>query len=131
MASTGATEEQEQQAFVQWLQVKNIPHHHSPNEGGNGRGNAIRGRKMKMMGTSKGFPDLLVFIPIENCYGEIDAFQPIAIEMKRAKGGTTSAEQKVWISTLEMAGIPSKVCHGCKEAIELVEQTLKEINGDH
>jgi hypothetical protein len=131
MASVVPTEEQEQQAFVQWLEIKGYPHHHSPNETGGGRGNAIRGRKMKIMGTSKGFPDLLVFLPIENRYGEVDAYQPIAIEMKRQKGGTTSQEQKGWLALLEQAGIPNEVCHGCKEAIEFVEQQMREVKGEY
>ena len=52
------TEEEEQKAFVDWLNAKKYPHHHSPNEGGGGRQNAIRGAKMKRLGMSKGYWDL-------------------------------------------------------------------------
>lgn len=76
------------------------------------------------MGTSKGFPDLLVFIPIKGATGEVDSYQPMAIEMKRKKYSTTSKEQKDWLEILEMAGIPSKVCKGASEAIEFVENML-------
>ena len=58
------TEAQEQTVFVQWCQLNHIIVHHSPNEGGGGRAAAIRGAKMKKLGTSKGFWDLEVFIPI-------------------------------------------------------------------
>ncbi len=45
----------------------------------------------------------------------------VAIEMKRKKGGATSANQKQWIKTLNEAGIQAVVCKGCDEAIEFIE----------
>ena len=125
------TEEEEQIAFVQWCRLKGIICHHSGNEiGGSTSAMKARAVKMKKMGTSKGFPDLLVFIPIVGTTGEPDAYQPIAIEMKRKKNSTTSAEQKEWLKVLEMAGIPSQVCKGAEEAIAFVEENIKEIEGE-
>lgn len=89
-----------------------------------------RAIKMKKMGTSKGFPDLLVFIPIVGTTGEPDAYQPLAIEMKRKKNSMTSTEQKAWLKVLEMAGIPSRVCKGAEDAVAFVEESIKEIEGD-
>lgn len=124
------TEEQEQIEFVRWLEANQIPHFHCPNEvGGQTKALRVRAIKMKRMGVSKGVPDLFVFIPIEGVTGKIDAYQPLAIEMKRQKGSTTSKEQKEWLKLLEMAGIPGAVCKGAEKAIEFVEQSIKEIEG--
>ena len=122
------TEEQEQIAFVQWCRLNGIVCHHSGNEiGGSTPAMKARAIKMKKLGTSKGFPDLLLFIPITGITGRVDSYQPLAIEMKRTKGSTTSPEQKEWLKILELAGIPCAVCKGADAAIKFVEQTMKEI----
>jgi len=119
------TEDQEQMAFVNWLKIKRIPHFHCPNEvGGQTKALKIRAIKMKRLGVARGVPDLFVFVPIKGATGEVDSYQPLAIEMKRQKYSTTSKEQKEWLEILEMAGIPSRVCKGAGEAIEFVENML-------
>ena len=121
-------EDEETMAFHQWLEVKGIPHTHIPNEiGGSTPAMKARALKMKKMGTSKGFPDLLVFIPVLGNTNEPDAYQPLSIEMKRKKGSTTSPEQKRWLQILELAGIPGAICKGAEEAIKFVEENIKEI----
>lgn len=118
-------EQDEQIAFVEWCRLKGIIVHHSGNEiGGSTKAMKLRAIKMKRMGTSKGFPDLLVFVPIKGATGEVDSYQPLAIEMKRQKYSTTSKEQKEWLEILEMAGIPSRVCKGAGDAIEFVKNML-------
>jgi len=130
MASIVPLEDDEQKVFVRWCHLNGIICHHSPNEiGGSLPAMKARARKMREMGTSKGFPDLLVFIPIYGNTDEPDAYQPLAIEMKKQKGSTTSKEQKEWLKILEMAGIPGAVCKGADKAIEFVEQEIKEIEG--
>ena len=125
-------EQDEQIAFVQWCHANKIICHHSGNEiGGSTAAIKARAIKMKKLGTSKGFPDLLLFIPIKGVTGRADAYQPIAIEMKRQKGSTTSAEQKQWLKIFEMSGIPCAVCKGAEKAIEFVEEIIKEIGGDN
>ena len=121
------TEEEEQKAFVDWLNAKKYPHHHSPNEGGGGRQNAIRGARMKRLGTSKGFWDLIIFLPVKGITGTIDSYQPIMIEMKVQKGGQVSSEQRSWGHIYEKAGIPCRICKGAGEAIAFVEEIKKEI----
>lgn len=124
-------EDEEQMAFVQWCQLNNLIVHHSGNEiGGSTRAVKVRAIKMKKMGTSKGFPDLLVFIPVYGITKRVDCYQMCAIEMKRKKGSTTSPEQKQWLKVLEMAGIPSAICKGADAAIEFVESIRKEINDE-
>lgn len=119
------TEETEQILFVQYCQMKGYIVHHCANEvGGGSMQLKLRAIKAKRMGTSKGFPDLLIFVPINGITGEIDTYQPIAIEMKRRKGGVTSPEQKKWGEIMELAGFPFKVCHGCDEAIEFVKEVM-------
>ena len=122
-------EEDEQIAFVQWCRLNHIIVHHSGNEiGGSTAAVKVRAIKMKKMGTSKGFPDLLVFIPVYGTTGEIDCYQMCAIEMKRRKGSTTSAEQKEWLRVLTESGVLCAVCKGAEEAIKFVEGIRKEIN---
>lgn len=122
-------EEEEQIAFVQWCRLNNIIVHHSGNEiGGSTSAMKARAVKMKKMGTSKGFPDLLVFIPVRGTTGWIDCYQMCAIEMKRQKGSTTSKEQKAWINILNGSGCLSKVCKGADDAIRFVERIRKDAN---
>lgn len=121
------TEEQEQIAFVQWCRLKGYVVHHCANEvGGGSMQLKMRAIKAKKMGTSKGFPDLLIFVPIYGIEDEVDAYQPIAIEMKRRKGGKTSPEQLKWGEILQEAGFPFKVCFGCEEAIKFVNEVLDD-----
>lgn len=125
MSELYPTEEQEQTMFVQWCRLNNIIVHHSPNEGGGGRQAAIRGARMKKLGTSKGFWDLMLFVPIKGITNEVDAYQPIMIEMKTRKGGKVSPEQKNWGEVYKLAGIESKICKGAEEAIAFVESYLQ------
>lgn len=119
------SEEQEQMDFVQYCKTQGWKLHHSANEvGGSTAQMKMRAIKAKRMGTSKGFPDLLVFVPIEGIEYEVDAYQPIAIEMKRKVGSVTSPAQKEWGIILEKAGIPFKICKGCDEAIRFVKQVM-------
>jgi hypothetical protein len=122
-------EEDEQIAFVGWCRLNGILVHHCANElGGSTAAIKARGRKMKRLGTSKGFPDLLVFIPVYGATGDIDAYQMCAIEMKRKTGGRVSIEQKEWLEVLQASGVMSAVCKGADEAIEFIEAIRKEIN---
>ena len=123
-------ETDEQIAFVQWCHLNNIIVHHSGNElGGSTAAIKARGRKMKRMGTSKGFPDLLVFVPVYGATGEADAYQMCAVEMKRKIGGRLSQEQKEWLDILQASGVLTAVCKGAEEAIRFINNVVQEING--
>lgn len=125
----GATEEQEQMAFVNWLNINHIPHFHCPNEvGGQTKSLRVRAVKMKRMGVSRGVPDLLVFIPVYGTTGDVDAYQMCAVEMKRKTGGRTSTEQKEWLDILQASGVMCAVCKGADEAIAFIDAIRKEIN---
>lgn len=143
------TEYQESVKFHQWLQAREIPHAHIPNE--NGRKSGARGAMNKRMGVSSGFPDYLVIVPtkvqvIPN-YAVIKDIKletrsdgvkvptiytfferTIAIELKRAKKSLskTSEAQNKWLEILNNAGIESVVCYGADEAIEFIRSLLPE-----
>lgn len=121
MASNCPTEYSECQTFHHYLEMKGIPHTHIGNESQlGGRAGIIRGARLKAIGQSKGFPDYLLFPLTKN----FDQRIPVAIEMKRRRGGAISAAQEWWIETLGEAGFHCAVCHGATEAIELVENLL-------
>lgn len=124
-----AYEEDEQIAFVQWCRLYNIVVHHSGNElAGSTPALRRRGVKMKRLGTSKGFPDLLVFIPVYGTTGEVDCYQMCALEMKRKRGGRVTQEQKEWLEILQASGVMCAVCRGAEEAVNYVDAIRKEIN---
>jgi hypothetical protein len=70
--------------------------------------------KNKASGVVKGVPDYVIVLP------ETVLF----IELKKAKGGTVSKEQKIWVSRLTLAGCPARVCRGAEEAIAFVKEFL-------
>jgi hypothetical protein len=110
------TEEREQMAVVQYLELKGHKFTAIPNETGGGVEHYRRATKMKRQGVRKGFPDMVAII--NN--------QFICIEMKRIKGSKISQEQKDWIEAIERASIPVKVCYGSDEAIEFIQQFEKQ-----
>ena len=135
------TEDQEQEAFVQWLRLKGYPHFRVPNE--TYTRSWSQKAKNKKLGVSSGGPDLFVVVPADYSdatmefihYGDNPVVSGdgvygknhrlVAIEMKRKKGGVTSANQKQWIKTLNEAGIQAVVCKGCDAAIEFIESITK------
>lgn len=106
------TEDQEQRTLVAYLRVKGYKLHHSPNATGHTAEARRRAGRMKAAGTSKGFPDLLVFTG-KNSY---------AIELKRRKGGKVTPEQREWLQVLAAHGFKVAVCRGAGEAIQLIEE---------
>ena len=122
-------EDDEAIAFADWLRAMRIPHTHIANEiGGSTAAAKVRALKAKRMGQTAGVWDYEVFIPVENIYGEVDAYQEVRVELKRTKGSTTSPAQRQWGKVYEMAGIPCAVCKGAEAAIRFVETIRKEIN---
>lgn len=104
------TEEVEQIAVVQYLELKGHKYSHIPNSTFT-KSWSVKSRN-KRMGVRPGLPDLFCII------GDT----PVWIEMKRLKGGTLSAAQKEWIEALEQAGQTVKVCRGADEAIKFIQQ---------
>lgn len=103
------TEEQEQILFIQWLRSKRLDYWHTPNSTYTKSWN--QKRKNQAMGVQSGIPDLFVIVN-----GKV-----VGVEMKRAKGGVVSSNQKIWIERLNNAGIETIVAKGHKQAIDFIE----------
>lgn len=100
------TERQEQIWFVTWLKKQGYWCHHSPN---GGKRHFIEGYNLKLMGVSKGFPDVFVPLPMGK-------YHSLFIEMKPLKGGKIEKEQSEWINYLREKGFYAEVAHGFEEA---------------
>jgi hypothetical protein len=108
------TEDEEQEAFVQWLELKNIPHSFIPNSTYTTSW-SVKNRNKKL-GLRAGLPDLLVVIP--NKY-------LLFVEMKRRKAAYPTKAQKEWISVLNsVKNVEARVCRGCDEAIDFISSVL-------
>jgi len=116
------SEHQEQSIFVEWCRVGGIAVSSVPNgffvpvKTQSDR-NRLNGqiKKLKREGMSSGFPDLMVFL--EN--------KLLLIEMKNAKGGTVSKEQKEWHKILDKLGFPVFIAAGADQAIKHVGSHIK------
>ena len=87
----------------------------------NGSAGGIRtslsqGKKMKMSGYRKGFPDLLILEARGSFHG-------LAIELK-VKGNYGSVDQKEVIEILNKKGYLAKICTGFDQAKETIDQYL-------
>ena len=89
---------------------------HIPN---GGRRDAAEAANLKRQGVKPGVPDL--FLPVAR-----GGYHGLFIEMKRRDGGRLSEYQKHWLHLLEREGYCAVVCHGAREAIDLIIGYLKE-----
>ena len=106
------TEHQEQVGFINWFRLK-FPHvfiYAIPN--GEKRHISVA-KRLKAEGVVKGVPDL--HVPEWSLW----------IEMKRAKGGRLSSEQKEVIDTLQGIGHKVMVAKGAADASQQVLDFLK------
>ena len=116
---TEKSEETQQIEFVNWVH-REYPLawpdlHHSPNGGLRSR---LAGHKMKMMGTRRGFPDLVL-------YQKRGGFVGLVIEMKKAKGGRVDAEQVRWEKVLSECGYKCHVAYGQDQAKIFFEEFMQ------
>src|SRR5574344_1769608 len=102
------SEHAEQATLVQWLAIAHptVRIFAIPNGGWRGKLEAMR---LQIEGVSPGVPDLMLPTPRGKYHGRF-------IEMKRTKGGRTSAEQKDWPEHLNAQGYRAVVCKGFEEA---------------
>ena len=124
-------EDVECQNFHAWLDERNIPHEHIPNESRSSkRDAAIRGRKLKSMGMSAGYWDYDIYIPVLDVNNRVGGYELVKVEMKRAKKSlsTVSPDQKKWGAIYEKAGIRCSICYGAEKAEEYIEMIYEEIN---
>ena len=113
------TEHAEQRAVIEWARVQGANTsrypglalmHAIPNGGGRSRAEA---GMLKAEGVLAGVPDLFLPAPIGPYAG-------LYVEMKRAKGGRVSPEQRAIIAALKGQGYCVEVCHGADEAINAI-----------
>lgn len=124
-------EDQECKDFHNWLDERDIPHAHIPNESrSSDKYAAIRGAKLKKMGMSAGYWDYDVYIPILDIDNEVGGYELVKIEMKRAKKSlsTVSKAQKDWGKIYEKTGLRCFICYGAEKAEEAVENVYLDIN---
>jgi hypothetical protein len=100
-----STEEQEQMAVAELLDIKKIRFCHVPNEGKH----KVQYRvKQKRLGVKSGVPDILIF----DSPPKYPNIKGLAIELKRKRGGKVSEEQEEWLDALEKRGWAAMVCYG-------------------
>lgn len=106
-------EDWEQRQVVLFCVDNTLPHFRVPNE--TYTESKVQMRKNKLLGVSAGVPDMFVVV------GTIF----IGIEMKRRREAkpSVSKSQKVWHEILNGAGVPTYVCYGHQEAIDLIIDT--------
>lgn len=91
-----------------------------PNGGSRGsdkRSAQIVGSQMKAEGVKRGVSDIFVPIPRHGLHG-------LFVEMKRADGGTVSAEQKTFGAGMQRQGYGFVVCYGWLEAAQILKKWL-------
>lgn len=110
------TEDNEQEAVIEYCELKHIIAVHIPNES---KRSVAYGAKMKRMGLRKGFPD--IFIPTAR-----KGFHGLMIELKRDIKSRVSSEQLAWITYLNKQGYKALVCYGANEAINEIERYFTE-----
>jgi len=103
-----------QQAFCDYMQLKQVVYFAIPNDGNRSPAMAA---KAAATGLQKGMPDLM--IPIMR-----KGFGGLFIELKRERGGVVSEWQKYWIEMLRYQGYKAEVCRGLDEAIKVLESYL-------
>lgn len=110
-----SNEDAEQEAVVEYCDIKGIPIVHIPNEGKRSLSYAA---KLKRMGLRKGFPDL--FVPIAK--GENHG---LFVEMKYGDGKPTKDQQR-WMGLLTREGYLCRVCYGFDSAIKVINEYLRK-----
>ena len=116
------TENQEQALIFEWaaLMERKYPElallHSIPNGGYRPPKTAAI---LKATGVKSGVPDICLPVPRGEHHG-------LYIELKRRKGGTLSANQRIWLNALSEQGHMAVCCKGADEAIRTIERYLKE-----
>lgn len=113
-------EANEQELFVRYCDLKGIVCVHIPNGFplGGLRNKFAYINALKRQGFKAGFPDLIVFAKNET-------HNMLFLEFKREKSGKVSEKQKDWIEWLNNNGYFARVVKGNVEAVEVLENFLR------
>ncbi len=93
------------------LQYPGCMVHHSPNEG---RRTAFERFRVSQLALSPGFPDLVL------------VYNNTLITLELKVRSQPSAEQLIWNSFLNQAGIPSAICWGFEQSKEFIDLQFKK-----
>jgi hypothetical protein len=107
------TEEQEQRAVAQFLDLIGVVWFHPAN---GGMRNKIVAAKLKGQGVKAGVPDIIILSPPP----ANPKAKGVAIELKRLKGGSLSPEQRRWLVDMDDLGWVAQRCNGAGEAIDFL-----------
>lgn len=88
---------------------------HVPNE----RSDKAQSIILEQMGVKRGVPDLVLPVAKGKYHG-------LFIEMKRTKDSVVSDDQRWWIEQMGKTGHAAKVCHGWREASEVLMWYLSQ-----
>ncbi len=113
-AYIGPKEDEVTAAVVEYCSLRGVPVAHVPNEG---KRSPQQGAKLKRMGLSPGFPDLVIPLPCGVYHG-------LYIELKVGNNKTT-ADQKRWLTKLSTNGYAATACWGVDEAMNTISRYLK------
>ena len=108
------TENQEAEAFADYLRAKRLTFTHIVNEAQTKSWGAIM--RAKRMGKARGVPDYMILVNNRIVF----------VELKRQKGSVVSPEQQEWIEQLRQCGAVAEICRGANEAIKLIESIKKQ-----
>lgn len=106
-------ERDEMKMLSEWMTAKGLVFFHPFNEG---QRKLSVGRYLKMLGLSKGVPDVFIF----NLVPSHPAARGVAIELKRIGNKKTSKEQDMWLSVLQRCGWKTFIAEGSMEAIKFL-----------
>lgn len=136
-------EDAEQKAFFEWCRLPSILKKYPQlefiysSQSGMKFNNAIAGARAKSLGMRKGVPDICLPVPRwrycpNQCGAKRFIYAGLYIEMKRpavkgASKGRASKEQNEMIDFLNAQGYKAVVCYGATQAIECVQEYLKDI----
>lgn len=120
MTDQKLSEDTEQLLVIKYLKTTDLLYHHSPN---GGKRHIKTAKRLKALGCSAGFPDLLIFSKPKNLQYKDKA--GLAIELKKVGTARPTVHQKRWLNDLARNGWISAVCHGHDAAIELINEVYR------
>lgn len=128
LVSSSPLERVEQEALFQWARFMESkePRLRLLNASLNGVRLATHQAVMaKKGGMRRGFPDVFLPVPAGGYHG-------LFIEMKRRDGTAccVSPEQRAWLADLAAQGYLAVVCFGWEQAVQTIENYLREGAGD-
>ncbi len=113
------TEDEEQEAFVEWLELRKIPFFAVPNGSYKSKSAAAR---FKKTGLKAGVPDLMI------CEAR-GGYHGLFVEMKRTVKYKVSDAQVIWRDLLRAKGYVCEICNGSKAAQDVTDAYLKMPKG--